>query len=164
MISLDSVNRDIIVSVQQEIDFGVNSYLKPETPQIDTVVKFTNIGFPTKYKLLFVDTPYDIGRSIMWTYMGRLKYFKEELDDKRFSLANYRQILPEFIVQNTRIACYNIFDGKLSLNDNGNTNTAFEIGKAFGGGGHGNTENGSIGSVYIDFKTLKENIDVVNII
>jgi len=162
----DPINRIIIDLVQKEIDFMVNSYLRPETPQFDFTVQF--YGFDNEdnklpeYRLFLIDSPLDVGRSVMWTYRGRLQYFKDAVDSKKFSVANYRSIIPEMVLKCKNMCCYNIFSGKLSLQSA--DNSAFDIGKAFGGGGHGNTGEGSLGSVGVDIEELRKHIKVMEII
>lgn len=158
----DQTNRIIIELVQKEIDALVDSYLRPSTPQIDIVVQFTNIEKSPEYKLLLIDSPLDVGRSVMWTYRGRLQYFKDDPDYKRFSMANYRAGIPYILKKCKNICCYNIFSGKLSLQSE--DESAFEIGKAFGGGGHGNTGAGSLGSVLIPINKLKQNCIITEMI
>lgn len=155
------INKRIISLVQQEIDEATDGYLRPDTPQVEVSVKFTNIENSPEYKLLFIDSPLDIGRSVMWTYKGRLQYFKDSVEYKKFNMANYLDGLPHLKKLCNNICCYNLFSGKLSLHSS--DDSAFRIGKAFGGGGHGNLEDGksSLGSVAIDFDTLNKNCVII---
>lgn len=157
----NTINKKIISLVQQEIDEASDSYLRPETPQVEVSIKFTNIENSPEYKLLLIDSPLDIGRSVMWTYKGRLQYFKDSVVYKKFNMANYLDGLPHLKKLCKNICCYNIFSGKLSLHSS--DDSAFRIGKALGGGGHGNLEDGksSLGSVAIDIETLNKNCVII---
>lgn len=162
----DPINRKIISMVQEEIDFMTDSYLRPETPQFDFCVKFKDLSdneenWPT-YRILFIDSAMDVGRSVMWTYRGRLQYFKDDLNAKKFSMANYKRAIIFMLKACKNICCYNLFSGKLSLQSD--DASAFEIGKAFGGGGHGNIGNGSLGSVIVSFNDLKKHTIVTEMV
>lgn len=126
-------------------------------------MQFTNVDEKPIYKVLIIDSPMDVGRSVIWTYKGRLRYFKDDADLKKFTMANYKRNIPEMIMQCKNIACYNMFSGKLSLHsDEGNS--AFNVAKAFGGGGHLGIDNGSLGSVSLDSDTLKNNSIIISMV
>lgn len=163
----DPINRIIIDMVQSEIDLVTSSYLKPETPQFDAFVKFgmfedleTDNYKP--YKLLIIDSALDIGRSVMWTYTGRLKYFSNTTVDRyKYSMKDFGSELSRIYSRCENMAVYNTFSEKLSLNST--DQSAFEIAKAFGGGGHGGTESGSLGSVSVTLEDLQEHTEIVEL-
>lgn len=162
LIVQDPVNQKILELIQKEIDFMVDSYLRPTMPQIDFTLQFKNVSSEPIYRVLFINSPLDVGRSVIWTYKGRLQYFKDPIDNKKFTMANYKAVLPKMLLQCKNICCYNLFSGKLSLHSE--DNSAFEIGTAFGGGGHGNTASGSLGSALIDYEVLKDNSKLIEML
>lgn len=158
----DPVNRIIIDLVQKEIDFFVNSYIYPTTPVFDMKIQFTNVQNSKDYKLFLFDSPLDIGRSIMWSYKGKVAYFKGE-PTRDFSLYHYRSALPYISKACDNMCCYNTFSGKLSLQSSDPRN-AYDIGLAFNGGGHANTDSGSIGSAFVDLDTLTNSTVLLEVI
>lgn len=150
-----SRNRLILDLVQKEIEYFVNSYINPTIPLIDFKVQFTNVDRSPDYKLFLFDSPLDIGRNIMWSYFGKIKNYKAN-PTYEYSLYHYRNALPYMIKSCENMCSYNTFTGKLSLQSKDLQN-AYLIGATFGGGGHANTEAGSIGSATVDLKTFTDN-------
>jgi hypothetical protein len=114
------------------------------------------------YDILLISSWIDIGRTLCWSYLGKLKYYKQDQYENDGTFYNHRYIggISKIIERSTNIACYNNFLEKLVLNSN--NESAFLIGQELGGGGHNNIST-SIGSVIISLDDLMSNIKIISI-
>lgn len=143
----------------QEIERIVNTFVNPDKNQsasFEMIVKFKNDELSTPFRLLIIDTPFDMGRSIIWKYRSSYNAVSKtsaSISEWYYKATDWAKLKPNTVNLNN-IACYNIAVNKLSLD--GITASAYKIAEALGGGGHANTGDGrSLGSVKVD------NIDTV---
>lgn len=151
-----------------ETDRIISSYISPsksDSAAFEMFVKFKKDAAGTVFRLLICETEFDAGRTILWKY--RSSYAAAARNKKTsqwyYSVTDWDRVKPN-VANLDNIACYNSLTGKLSLD--GNNNSAFEIGQALGGGGHGDIDGGkrSLGSVIVkDINKLFDEIIIIEL-
>lgn len=148
------------VTINKIVDFYnkeseriISTFINPEKGQscafeLVVMVKTNTITVP--YKLLFIDSPFDIGRSIIWkyrsSYAAATKAKNPRVSQWQYKVSDWKNIKNN---STDNIMCYNMNISKLSID--GSDGSAYTIAEALGGGGHKSTSDGrSIGSVKID--------------
>lgn len=120
----------------------------------------------TDYIVMLIDSPYDIGRSVMWSIKAKLPYLlyntngstkKKNPSNWAFSLVADVDDKDEFVSAFDNMICYNLFLEKGASHSK--DGSAFEMGKEFGGGGH-DTNDGSLGSFECQLGDFFEKLDL----
>ena len=143
----------IVDFYNKESDRIISAFINPEKGQscaFELVVKVKNDTITTPYKLLFIDSPFDIGRSIIWkyrsSYAATTKAKNPRVSQWQYKVSDWKNIKNNSI---DNIMCYNMNISKLSID--GSDTSAYAIAEVLGGGGHKSTSDGrSIGSVKVD--------------
>lgn len=125
---------------------------KTDSPIFEMNVIFTNDPNKEKYRLLFINTTADSSRTVMgkYTYFLNKEVQKPSMPNKwNYKITDWQYSKPEVLKVNN-IACFNSGINKLSLHST--SDSAYNIAKYYGGGGHSNIDDsgGSMGSVGID--------------
>lgn len=149
----DIINR-IVEIYNKTVERETTNYIDPTVPCFEMTIIFNGDKTKTKYKLLLVNSLFDIGRSVVWKYRSMYRM----LTKKSFSSSEwyykltdwdktkFNNIDTEHLMKNA--VCYNLKLNKLSFDSE--NNSAYDIAKLFDGGGHGGMEDGnSLGSVEI---------------
>lgn len=157
-ISQNYVINSLVKCYNSEIERIISSFVSPQKNEgvsSEIFVRHRKDETHTTYRLLFIDSLFDMNRSIIWKYRSSLNSLRKVSSTP--SLWQYK--VTDWIKQNTtlsntvlntdNIMCYNITTQKLSLDsENG---SAFAIASFYDGGGHADIENKrSIGSVKIE--------------
>lgn len=122
-----------------------------QTP-LELEITATFNGSNTKYKILIIDTPFDVARSVMFKYELKIKnLLKQSIAPVNYSykVTDWLKYGKDIVKLSHNIACFNKAINKLTLYSSENS-SAYDIALGvFHGGGH-ITENGSIGSVKLE--------------
>ena len=122
-----------------------------QTP-LELEITATFNGSNTKYKILIIDTPFDVARSVMFKYELKIKnLLRQSIAPVNYSykVTDWLKSGKDIVKLSHNIACFNKAINKLTLYSSENS-SAYDIALGvFHGGGH-ITENGSIGSVKLE--------------
>ena len=139
---------------QKTIDSISKEYIEPSYPQIELAVVFKADPTATVYKLIFADSPYDCGRSLIWKYRVAYKALQRNtvINDNKWNYKATDWKHRDMHKAMNNMACYNKCLSKLTLD--GTNESAFSIATKYStaGGGHCGTSSegeGSIGSVIV---------------
>lgn len=135
-----------------------NQYLDPGKVS-SPIFESTCIYKKEMFKLLIIDSPIDVGRSLLWTIRGKLRYWNKPKDKYNYSISDMKGFINISSFEN--FAIYNTTLRKLSI-DSEKSDLAYNLAKELNGGGH-ITEEGSIGSCEIDFKILNDKLKAIDI-
>lgn len=145
---------------QEESESLINNYIDPVVPCMEMRIKFKEDKTENNYKLIVIDSPFDLGRSVIWKYNtsynkmniksgGRMNKWYYKVTDWVNSGA---RTIDQVVDEKRNYICYNRILKKLSMNGTNAYNIANEI---FGGGGHISVDDGnSLGSVIIEDENI----------
>lgn len=123
-------------------------------------------GSNVKYKIIIIDTPFDVARSIMFKYELKVKNcLKQNLAPSNYTykITDNIKAGKDIIGLSHNIACYNKAINKLTLYSSENSSAYDIASELFHGGGH-NTDTGSLGSAVIENENiLFDKIKIVDI-
>jgi hypothetical protein len=151
---------------EEEMNSIVNNMVYPDKNSGIFILYCTFIDDPDNnlYQLLFIDNYFDMGRSLLFSYRGKLQYYKQEQYESSYKYYNHKYIggIKKMIERCQNIACYNNALKKLVLDSRINS-SSYDISIALGGGGHNNMDS-SLGSVTIDKNILFSKINILGIL
>jgi hypothetical protein len=151
---------------EEEMISIINNMVYPDKNSGIFLVYCTFIDDPdnNEYLLIFINNFFDMGRSVLFSYRGKLQYYKQEQYESNYKYYNHNYFggIKKMLDRSQNIACFNNTLNKLVLDSRINS-SSYNIGISLGGGGHNNGNN-SLGSVNINKNILFSKINVIGIL